>query len=103
MGHRIHCTTKHDVEYGNGYFSWQSNEFNTLMEDEGVAVYTSEDGNSVELDPKQLRKYIAKLRKRKPAGKHSLNDVTNADVIGALQDMLDSYDKNNHVIICEWF
>lgn len=65
MGYRAHWAKKYIVEYGGGYFNWQSYEFNQMVMDEELSYWMAEDGDNSELDPEAVKEYIKKLKKLK--------------------------------------
>jgi hypothetical protein len=104
MGYRVHWAKKYIVEYEGGYFSWQSYEFNQMVMDEELSCWIAEDGDNSELEPEAVKDYIKKLRKLKPEADHKyLSENTNKEVADILQEMLNSYDKENGYIKIDWF
>jgi hypothetical protein len=60
MGYRAHVQTKHEIEYGNCHFNWQSEQINDWLLENSVDVMGDSDndydhGPEWELDKSQLR------------------------------------------------
>lgn len=103
MGYRAHYATEYKVQWGGGFFSHHTENFDEMVTEEMPDSYQYEDESKYDLVPAEVAEYITKLLKEPTATNKYFDYCTNEDVAEALQDMLDNYDKSNDRIIIEWF
>lgn len=106
MGYRLHYAKKYRVSYGGGYFNWQAEEFEKMVNNELPTSWSNEEfstSDSYEIYPKELKAYIRKLRKDEKSESLYFKDYTKKEEADSLQEILNNYDTNNDYIKLEWF
>lgn len=115
MGNRIHIITKHVVEYGAGGFSWQHDELERLLSDNGCEVNGQLNSDCIgdweieEHDFQDAVKRIKKLSAKKIKSYFTGYTVQDTDkelkeyVVNLLQEFVDTGDHSNGYYHFSWF
>lgn len=96
MGKRLHVHIKHEIEYGDGMFNWQTDELRTLLEENGCQVKEQLDEDACGEWEIQDTPFIEAVEKIKEMDASKIKEYFEDDFVGRTTDE----EFKNYVVSC---
>lgn len=102
MGIRLHYAKHYEPEWSGGYFNWEHERFDELVEKEFTNYCNqSDDGSIIEIHRRDISQYVDRLSKLDQTAMHDIFiDMTNEQIKHIMEEILTSEDD---YIRMEWF